>query len=447
MAGPRIDVILLGMETKGTRVVGVRGYSFGSIVALGAALSTGCNAGDATTGGPEDEMGPICASCTAGGQTTDFGTVDPCSNNAEGEAIDLATAGELGFTNLDQFEREFEASFRWIPQETTNGGPATGYDPSTRVRGRTTLESIKHVPAASDVCDDTLRVTLELEFATEDRALEIAGPVHAWVRRGESLAAEGTLDLAHASGTLHLAPSDWSWVARGAVPIFLAYWPDRVRGSLALALAAEREPGDFPPPPHSYFPLTAQFPDDWCDYTSLPFAPDEPGATPSGLSASELRAELQALIGDDPLPGSWGDGAAVSAETTFGEPRNVCVGPSALGYEMPLVVTSSDARIHVDELARAWTIFDAEGNIETSLVEYYGSETLPKATFADRSGITGVDFGDVKAAFWRTEMYLARYDEPVPRGEVVVEGVDVDGALTGVTNAVIGPIARFDWSK
>jgi hypothetical protein len=78
-------------------------------------------------------------------------------------------------------------------------------------------------------------------------------------------------------------------------------------------------------------------------------------------------------------------------------------------------------------------------------VEVYEQDPLLAKDFASASSISGVDLGRLPAAFWHTEIYLAESGVVAPRGEVVVEGVDLDGKVTGIEQAITGPITSFKW--
>ncbi len=447
MADEAFDAILLFMETMGTKVV-VRGRGwFGSALVL-ANAALGCSSGGGTTpGDTSNEVGPICAACTDGGQTSDFGSTDACSEGA-GDPIELAAAQALGFTDLAALERDFDLPLSWIPQATSLGGPATGYDPSSVIHGRTTLAALEHVQPTTSGCEDFVRVTLNLELETEDQAIRVGGQVVSPARRrAASSSASGRLDLNDASGTLRLFPDDWGWVVYGNLNVVLHFRPDRVRGWLSVTLTEHRLEGDTGSPGNVYYPLQARFPLDACELHALPFEANQPGATPAGLSALELRSELQALLGSEPIPGGWGDGTVVSVETTLGQPRNTCAEESALSYELPLTITSRDGRIEVSKLARASTRWNADGNVETASVEYVEQEPLTSAAFPQGTGITGVDLGDVPAARWFTELHLVAPDGGAPHGRIVIEGVDIGGEQTGIEGAVLGPVATFTWVK
>ena len=78
-------------------------------------------------------------------------------------------------------------------------------------------------------------------------------------------------------------------------------------------------------------------------------------------------------------------------------------------------------------------------------VSIYEQQPLLAKDFATASGISGVDLGGLSAAFWHTEIYLAESGVVAPRGQVVVEGVDLDGKRTGINSAITGVITSFKW--
>jgi hypothetical protein len=396
-----------------------------------AALSVGCDS--------DGEIAPICEVCADGGQTSDFGEWDGCSIG-EGTPIDLSAARELGFANLESLERQFEVPLTWTPQPANNGDPATGYEASTVLHGRTTFVRFEHVEPEMSGCEDFVRVTLDLELSTADQALRVADHVVSRVRRGELAHwVGGELNLGNATGTLRLHPSDWSWVNYGNFAVTMRFWPDQVRGEGSIYLAEAKSEGDIAAAGRGYGPLTARFPHDRCETFAFPFEPDDPGATPSGDSARDVRAELQSIIGTLPVAGSWSNGESASVVTTLGEPARVCSADGGLAFEVPLTVTSDDGRLRIEQLARAVVGYDGSEMVR-AWVEYYGRDLYPSASFAEHTGISGVDFGDVPRAYWHEELYLVGSEDEGPNGHVTVEGVSADGV-------VLGPLATFDWLK
>jgi hypothetical protein len=401
------------------------------LVLVNAALSVGCAS--------DDEIGPICDVCADGGQTSDFGAVDGCSLG-DGPLIDLVAARELGFEGLESLERDFEVPLTWTPQPANNGDPATGYQTNTILHGRTRFVSVEHVEPTMSGCEDFVRVTLDLELSTADQALRITDHVISHVHRGDlSHGVRGELNLNRATGTLRLHPSDWSWVNYGFLAITMHFWPQGTRGEWAIYLAETKSEDDIASSGRSYGPLTARFPHDRCDTFSFPFEADDPRVTPVGLSSLGVRDELQALIGTEPVPGSWNDGRAASVVTTLGEATDVCGADGVLAFDVPLIITSDDGRLRIDELAHAVVAYDG-GTMERAWVDYYGKTLYSRASFAEQTGISGVEFGDVPRAYWHEELYLVRGKEIAPNGHVTVEGVSADGV-------VVGPLAKFDWWK
>ena len=90
-------------------------------------------------------------------------------------------------------------------------------------------------------------------------------------------------------------------------------------------------------------------------------------------------------------------------------------------------------------------VFDTNGAVTDGWVEIYNDQPIPAAEFVAKSGISGVNFSQSTGALWHTEIYLTDNGAPGVHGDVIVEGVDLDGHVTGIPTAVMGPLATFNW--
>lgn len=418
----------------GRATLGAR--SWGNALALLGALGAGCG----------DGVGPICEKCVAGGQTSDFGSVDPCAIDYALTPVDPSEARELGYEGFEALDRDFSLPMVWLPQSPGDGTPATGYDVLTVVNGRSRVASLAighpdpNLPKERK-CEDTLKVTLNVELATADESLKITGQMTTRVHRGfVPFSAEANLPLSAAQGTLQLHPSSWSWVHYGGVYLDLYFFEERVRGRLAIYLADEAG-GDGVVPDRSYLPLTARFPLDVYDADCFPIATDE--ATSVGPSLLEMRDEMQAVVGTEPVPGVWSDGSESSVVTTFGDPTHACVRYGRVAFQVPFGITSDDDRIRFNQVANAGGGYP-NGSLWFS-VENYETRCVPHGVFETRTGISGVDFRGLPEACWDAYIQLkppvmgdSPEPPPVPRGALVINGFGREGSVE---------FARFEWPK
>jgi hypothetical protein len=428
---------------EAVRKLGMRATrSWRGAVALASVCGLGgCNVehDPAPTSG---EVGPICASCdVAGGQTSDFGSIDGCSLGS-GTLLGFDDAQALDYPDLALLTRDFDLPLAWHVLDTT-GQPATGYTASTTIHAQTSIASIEHVFPPSETCplpgsNDFLRVTLDISLETGDRALSVSGQLKSYLRHDVTLPyASGVLDLRDAVGTLLLHPDDWSRPLKGGASVILRFWPEGVRGQLSVELFEGDVDGDQANITYRYNPLDSQFPPDACSFSLWPYASDEAGATPDGRSGNEMLADLRTLLGPEPIPGSWG--SAVTSE--IGQPTLYCVADRSIDYHAPLAITTSDGTVRVKQTAHGSSVYDASGNLYSAFLEVNADDTVMAADFAAKTGISGIDFGSARAANWYTDLYFAEPDGGPAYGELVVQSVDPD------QGDLIGEIARLVWRR
>jgi hypothetical protein len=149
-------------------------------------------------------------------------------------------------------------------------------------------------------------------------------------------------------------------------------------------------------------------------------------------------------------PALWQSGGATTVANEIGQPFDIC-GESrgVVSYVVPYRVSSDDGRVAVTGDARAYARYDG-ATLGNAWIEIYDPDPVRKEGLAAASGIEGIDFGEVSGALWHTELYFDdRTDDgvhnPALRGEVTVEGVDIDGNITGIENAFTDVLDSLTW--
>jgi hypothetical protein len=85
--------------------------------------------------------------------------VAACSLAYLKRSIDRAEAEMLGFPVKDaseQIERPIDAPAQWVAQASEGGGPATGYERETRIRGTFKVESYDYLQLDPERCDGSV---------------------------------------------------------------------------------------------------------------------------------------------------------------------------------------------------------------------------------------------------------------------------------------------------
>lgn len=452
---------------KSKRILTSLGAWLGGVVALSA---TACSDSsereevDGQAGGAADSERAVCPTCTnwAGGETSDFGDVSellsagngshaeptPCELSEQVSTIDDAAARALGFgASLDRLVTSFDLPFEWTPRELTLGEPATGYTPATRLSGSTRVVGLRHVSPTLAGCEDSLIVAVETSLSMADGALAIAGQLSARVTEDDAVpVVSGFLDLSAARGTLEMRPPSSEESLVGYVQVFFYLWPDGVRGSLSLAALNPSDIGS-DSPGYSYQPLDGVGPVDVCDVSARPVAFDEPLWWAGDDSLVDRYPEVRAwLEPSEPFQARWSSGAVTSVSTELGQPFDICDFEDRLAYKVPFGVSSADGRVSIQRDARASLAFSPGGSPH-GWIEIYDLNVVEEAEgFADATGISGVDFGELGGGIWHTELYLDGPEvEPRVKGEVTVEGADIDGHVTGTKFANTGVLESLRW--
>jgi hypothetical protein len=420
-----------------------------------ATIGLGCGDGapipgvDGAIGGGEG--GQICPRCVrSSARPADAAlppAATPCQRSGRLSPIGAAAARDIGFGSvLDVLERTFESPFTWQARNTGSGGPATGYSPTTTLMGRTRISAIEHRVPSMAGCADSVSVTLEVSLSTGDGALAVEGHLRSFAERGATAPMVwGSIDLADAHGTLRLSPQPWPKALSGYFSLTARFWPDLVRGQALVSVdEAGMEGSDTPT--YSYMPLEGRWALGDCYVMERPVTATEPHATPDGRTADQVHLDLQRLLDASPRIGHWdGGGAEVAVTAQLGGPTSVCVkesfgplDPWYLTYRTELRMTSTDGRLQLQRNAEARAQFDPMNALSSAMVEVYEQTPVAAKDFATTTGISGVDLGRMRAAFWHTEIYLAEGGIVAPRGDLTVEGIGLDGSTAG-------PIASFKW--
>jgi hypothetical protein len=435
------------------------------LVACGGSSSAPGAAPTAPGGSPDESPGGfqrvICPQCVqAGGETSDFGdgsayvplgagiapVPTPCEASTTASSIELDAARALGFgAQLDRLDATFDLALDWSLGADDLDRPARGYTPNTRVRGTTRVLSAAHRQPSLEGCVDSLLVRVATTLETGDGALSISGTLHSKLARdARRPIIEGSLDLSQARGTLEVDPPPSSGTVLGNVNAFLYVWPDGMRLALDVVVADARVSDT---PNYFYQPLSARAPVDGCHPKDRPLAFDE--ATPiigRGQSLADRFPELIELITTpQPLAARWMGGAQTSLNIEVGEPLALCEGEVQIEGRVPYGVRSADGRVDIDSEAQMLIGF-VDGALGAGQFSIYHYGVMqPAASFAERTGISGVDFGAYGGGLWYTDL---RFDPAAANplsGELSVDGVDIDGSVTGVPAAIVDKIDSLGW--
>ncbi len=416
-----------------------------------AGVLSACDDGAGAPGaGKSGAERPVCPRCVerSGGETSDFGDgsayyptgqgvqapPSPCELSIVASSIDDDDARALGFgTALYQLRRSFELPLEWSALELTDGGrPARGYATSTSLRGSFDVVALEHLVPSLEGCEDMLRVGLAASFETLDGALSIADQLRVTVRRAQaSIEISGYLDLIHARGTLDISPPRRDDVV-GYVRVIAHLWPDATRLELSVGAHLLREVGS-DVGTYSYQPLLGRAPVDDCDVSTRAIAFDQPTPAAGDQSlAQHFPALLRALAVAEPLPARWRGGAETTVTVELGEPGDVCEGLETLRFAAPVAIQTADGRVHMNgdggiaatflDGALAWAFVGLE----------FADDDLSPRNFANRTGISGVDFERMGRGMATTE--LTYQDDAIPQieGALTVDGIDGEGTIAGV---------------
>ena len=209
----------------------------GPALAMSLWLTGGCTSDPASQG---DGLCPSCAPYS-GGETGDFGGArDETTCNLVTRRQDVAPdqLEALGFDETEirrRLAREIDEPLVWTERDSEKGGPASGFEPHTRVHARLAASSFAHMrpdPAFCDgvicryageeveqnSCPHWLEMELSVELETLDGAVRVraTGEAVQWAEGFDDLIGEDTADevvchaytdLREVTGSLKLAPS------------------------------------------------------------------------------------------------------------------------------------------------------------------------------------------------------------------------------------------------
>jgi hypothetical protein len=157
---------------------------------------------------------------------------------------------------------------------------------------------------------------------------------------------------------------------------------------------------------------------------------------------------MQRLLDEGPRAGRWdGAGDDVPVTVRLSDPTIICA--SAIGFEgrrpyvtyrTRLQVMTGDGRVRVDGVADAYAGFDPDNTFYSAWVYIYEQHTHPAQGFAAATGISGVDFGALAGGRSQTDIHFAEEGVKGLRAQVVVEGIDRDGTVTG-------ELTSFKWGR
>jgi hypothetical protein len=163
----------------------------------------------------------ICADCASGEREQSSGIL-LCADSYEVRDIERDEAESLGFpvtAAAELIETEIDTPIEWVAKDTDGGGPATGYERETRLRGKFHVTSFEYhalkgcdgasCSAAEDGCPGrSLLIKVSGEVETQDGAFSIQFPAQAVNLRSpgetDAVGIAAHADLSEARGRLKL---------------------------------------------------------------------------------------------------------------------------------------------------------------------------------------------------------------------------------------------------
>lgn len=336
------------------------------VAVLAAGFPLACkSAGDAGA-----EVGPICPSCVAGGESSDFSGGTTTAQEDRCEVYHVVS--ELFDTDEDSADARLvrdvrrrlaaatSAPFQWsAPEKVESGAPATGYDPgviSVDIEfefGETFVERLDPTVCADGYCvrfdepsrcalrdERWLRQDFEVRLKTSDHAIDatLAGSgritLDGHFATGQYI--RGGVPRAYASeieGTLRIAPSE---PGPAQIRADLALFDSELRGNLELKL----ESYDFLHFP-TYVPLVGAWPaGDVCGWSSTSTRVDDSSVFLGGKTPRELLEEVKAGTGGT-QSASWDDGSPEVVQVSYDESvgANVCLNRQTVAFPEQRVST------------------------------------------------------------------------------------------------------------
>jgi hypothetical protein len=250
---------------------------------------SGCDSGGDPLGSTgsraKNTVGPICANCgpSSGGETGDFGGGLESCGDLEEVAIDEVEAAQVSRDELEsRLAQPIDRPFRWEKYDDQNpmdrALEASGYEPNTRLQatlsptGPFRFQRLTECTASSCVgCWSYIEVSVSVELATMDGAVQAVAQGTAWQAVSDSLSTPGSsprvyfntaVDIRDVIGTLRIETPPGG-AAHGRLTFGGWLTSDEVRGSVMIFMDVDdddRSSTDLPSIEGEYFfPLTGSF--------------------------------------------------------------------------------------------------------------------------------------------------------------------------------------------
>lgn len=349
------------------------------LAVLAGGVTLACKGGEA----PNAEVGPICPSCVAGGESSDFsgGTYPPQEDRCEVYLVVSQPLDADADTNdarlVQDVRRRLNAAaaspFQWSASgQVQSGAPATGYDPNvisveTEFEfGETFVEQLDPAQCASGYCfhqgglircalrdERWLRQDFAVRLKTSDQAidarLEGSGRITMDGHFATGRYVSGGEPQAYASdveGTLRIAPSEPGDPRLWAQ---LALFGAELRGNVVISLETWSDiSNDYFPP---YVPLSGSWPTtDECGSSAVATNMETPSVLLGGRAPGDLLAAVKAGS-QGTQNASWEDGGAEVVQVAYGQSvgEQVCLSRQGVWFpHQRVAMTVADSEIDVD---------------------------------------------------------------------------------------------------
>jgi hypothetical protein len=364
------------------------------------------------TSSPPGSICPGCGGPQAGGETSDFNSGDWCFAQSGTTAItaDDSRAIELGIERLlPLFDNHFRVPFHWSRRSSV--ATVSGYEATTEAELTVTVQRILYAEIEKKVVDDTflgcmgwLVFDVEFELSTADGAFSMRAPARSWELSPDVLAVfpvsfnghQSVPSLSDVTGTLRYE-LDGVKPDQGEVSFQIYLRATGARGRI--------EPwASFPGFDGSQRPLIGEWPLDGCAVDSFPIRADEPHTSVQGETPATLFMQLASAL-DSPMSvdARWATGGATELTMGVGQLEAACYWPSsdAIGTRTTFRLETADGRLNRELPVTFY--FDDFQPAGLRVVEFATDlEPLDVSSFAEASGITGVQFdnADQQAEVW-----------------------------------------------
>ena len=178
-----------------------------------------------------DSVCPDCAPFAPGGETSDFGAeLSACTFVYKSQEVTAAQAHELGFdvaAVAEAMEQPIDAPLTWRTRESKGGGPPSGFEPETRVRGTIDVRSFTHYWLDDTKCDGA---TCTLDDGTEQEQAACTDHYILFKARGELATDDGAIEATFAEQPVWILSKD----SGDAISVAARADLSAVRGSLRI---------------------------------------------------------------------------------------------------------------------------------------------------------------------------------------------------------------------